>query len=622
MRLKYPVILAAITIIAVLAYTLFPTGELPFEPEQEPESELILGAAPTALRQEINIINAYMYAASGAYATSSAIVQLAASSTYSGATAYFEVVASTTAATVASVTLVNATSTASTTSVSINAGNTYTRYRSAAFTIPGVATEYQVRLNNEAVGKGIVAARIVILQSGTITNTQTQIEIGSATTSANNTATLPLTGTKYWYYDSAKWDASPTFYAEVTYRSNPVASTTQFDVSATTTSRFQAYVASAGVGYATIEAWGPGGGGDGATSAATLGGGGGGGGAYARSTTTLTAGSTYVIGVGRGGAEGVAATASTSFALAGTKIVGAAGGAGATTGTGASGGATTSADTIGTIEFDGGNGGNGQTDADTGGGGGGAAGPDGNGGVGGNAASSGPGGTGGTGSNTLGGAGGAGGNGGDDTCNAEIGARGVNNARGAGGGGGADGDVTSICVGGSGGRPGGGGGGSDEGVDEHLGGPGRLILTEYIGTVGVAIQEDNGSFGSWVTVKQIETKGAISTTTARTRVSFTPTSGRNYRIVASTTNSTASYDIYNAKIVVDQADVVLNDSYSETNAETDTALCSDCGRKAVGQSFTSTGGTLSSAKFNLKKEKKNSINYIKRVRRAGSNKGH
>jgi hypothetical protein len=609
MRFKHAAILAALTTVAVVAYTLFPSGEIPTVTETE--QAMTFGAAPTALRQEINIINAYMYAGSATYATSSAIVQVS-SSTYSGATAYFEIVASTTAGTIASVTLVNATSSASTTSMWITGGNTYTRYRSPAFMMPDTATEYKVRLNNEATGKGIVAARIVILQSGTITNTQTQIEIGSATTSANNTASLPLKETKYWYYDSAVWDASPTFYAEVTYRTNPVASTTQFDVSATTTDRIQNWVASAGVGYATVEAWGPGGGGDGVTSAATIGGGGGGGGAYARATTSLSAGSTYVIGIGRGGAEGTLTTASTSFSLAGTKLVGAAGGAGSNSANGAPGGQTTSADTIGTVEFAGGKGGGGETTADTGGGGGGSAGPNG---AGGNAATT----TanvataGGQGNNGTGGAGGAAGSGAGCPAGVGAGKAGVNNNLGAGGGGGADGDnAANTCIGGNGGRPGGGGGGSDEGANtSHLGGPGRLILTEYIGTVGVALEVDNGSFGGWTFVAQIVAVGNISTTSQRVRVSFTPTTGKNYRLVASTTNSTASYDIYNAKIVVDQSGGSLTIA-SLTTGQSNAINLGDTFHGS-GQSFVGDGRTLASTTFWIQKDGSPTGNAVSKI---------
>lgn len=563
------------------------------------EENTALGAAPTKLRQEVNITDQYVYAPSGSYATSSAVIGIT-DNNYTSPTYYFEVVASTTSATNATVKLVNATSSATVASVTVN-GTSYTRYRSSAF-IPNASTtvEYQVVLGNESVGKGIVAARVVVLQSNTtISNTETQIEIGSATTSASNTTTLPLTQPKYWYYDSAVWDASPTFYAEVSYKSNPVASSTTYNVSATTTPTFYTYTASAGVGYVVGEAWGGGGGGDGVSSAATIGGGGGGGGTYARATTTVAAGSTNRIGVGRGGAEGTARadTASTTLTTASGLVLAAQGGEGATSGTGAA--TSTLAASIGGVIYAGGSGGDGETTADTGGGGGGAAGPAGYGISGKNAAANGPGGSGGAGNQGSGGAGGAGGNGADDTCDTENGVSGSNNVLGGGGGGGADGDVSSICLGGDGGRPGGGGGGSDEGANtSHLGGPGQLKLTEYIGTVGVAIEEDNGSFSGWTPKQQIVSVGRTSTTTERVRsASFTPTTGRHYRVVASTTNSTAPYDIYNAKVVVQQSDLAAADS-STTNSTSLATLASD-DKHVAGQSFTATSGNLTSAVFRL-----------------------
>lgn len=572
-----------------------------FEPT---EPDILFGAAPTALRQEINITDAYFYTPASTYATSSAIVQVASTS-YSGATAYFEVVASSTSGTTGTIQLVNATSGAVVKSITLDQGNVYTRYRSTSFTMPDDAKEYKVVLGNEAMGKGLLASRIVILQSGTITNTETQIEIGSATTSASNTNTLPLTEPKYWLYTSANWDASPTFYAEVTYKNNPTASSTIYGVSATSTPTFHTYIGSTGVGYVVAEGWGGGGGGDGATSAATIGGGGGGGGTYARATTTVAAGSTNKIGVGQGGAEGVARadTASSTLTTASGLVLAAQGGEGATTATGAA--TSTLAASVGTVIYAGGAGGDGQTDTDTGGGGGGAAGPDGYGIQGHVAASNGPGGAGGNGDLNLGGAGGAGGSSdaAPDTCDAELGLPGGNNPKGAGGGGGADGDVSSTCSGGNGGRPGGGGGGSDEGAT-GIGGPGQVKITEYIGTVGVAIEEDDGAFGTWTFKQQIITRGQAATTSQRVRVSFTPTDAKHYRIVASTTNSTAPYDIYNAKIVVDQNATVagaIQDSYSESNQDVSHPMFTGSLVDAVGQSFTGTGGTLGKTKFYLKK---------------------
>ncbi len=563
--------------------------------------EVALGAAPSKLRQEVNITDAYMYAPSGSYATSSEIVGIT-DNNYTSPSYYFEVVASTTGATTGTIKLVNATSSATVATITMTGGQTsYARLRSTQF-VPNASTtvEYKVVLGNESIGKGIIASRIVVLQSNaTISNTETQIEIGSATTSASNTTSLPLQSPKYWYYDSTKWDASPTFYAEVTYKTNPVASSTLYSTATTTTSSLT-YIGSTGVGYVVAEGWGGGGGGDGVTSAATIGGGGGAGGAYARATTTVTAGSSNTISVGKGGNEDNNGVASSLTTTAGV-VMSAEGGLGATTGTGA---VASAAASIGGVKFAGGSGGNGETTVDTGGAGGGSGGPDGAGITPSNAGNGVPV-AGGNGDNNLGGAGGAAGTGADDTCDTENGKAGVNNILGGGGGGGGDGDVSSICTGGAGGKPGGGGGGSDEGTGTDLvevGGPGQVKITEYIGTVGVALQMSDGTgdnFAGWTTVSQIMLAGKTSTTSERIRsASFSPTSGRNYRIVASTTSATASYDVYNAKIVVSSGGTVVDDSYSETNdgGNSDT-LCSDCVNDADGQSFSGNSGTLQTAQF-------------------------
>jgi hypothetical protein len=71
-------------------------------------------------------------------------------------------------------------------------------------------------------------------------------------------------------------------------------------------------------------------------------------------------------------------------------------------------------------------------------------------------------------------------------------------------------------------------------------------------TVGIALEEDDGSFGSWTFKKQIVSAGSASSATLVRSASFVPVDGRHYRITASTTASSGSYDIYNAKIIIDQ----------------------------------------------------------------------
>jgi len=486
-------------------------------------------AVNTKIRQEINILDSILSATSGNYATSSEIVTLEPSK-YTGATYYFEVVAKADGGAHFNVTLRNATSSEIVSTVDAFAIS-YRRFRSVAFTAPGDATQYKVTIDNTAgISKYVNAARIIILQdSASITNTQTQIEIGSATTTASNTTTLPLQSPKYWYYDSSKWDPTPTFYAEVSFQNTQTSSSTVYATPGT----FSYTVTTPATSYTQVEAWGGGGGGGGAAS----GGGGGGGGAYARSTTTPGT-STHTLVVGDVTSRETDGNNSTYD----TTVVVAEGGRAANNATGGAGGNGTVS--VGDVEEPGGAGGNADTGPDTGGGGGGSGGPSGGG------------------SNGQGGQASVGGGGGTANCectntyqanggNGGEGGSGTSAVTGGNGGGGSD---TSNATGGSGGSPGGGGGGGDSTSAISVGASGQIKLTETHGGVGIAIEEDDGSFANWTFKAQIVSNGISTTTSSNTRSSsFTPTTGRNYRIVASTTASGATYNIFNAKIVADQS---------------------------------------------------------------------
>src|SRR3989344_4049531 len=260
---------------------------------------------------------------------------------------------------------------------------------------------------------------------------------------------------------------------------------------------------------------------------------------YRTSATTTDTFHTYI------GSRGVSYVTVEAWGAGGGGSIGNAGG----------GGIVTSPNTIGATTSPGGAGGVGNTGSDVGGGGGGAGGPNGNG-VTASAAASGAPTAGGRGNGNLGGLGGAAGFG-NGSCPNDIGLPGNDHSDGAGGGGGADNDVGALCGGGTGGKPGGGGGSSEYASAVQFGGPGQIRLKETHGMVGVALEEDDGSFGVWTNVAQIVTDGAATSSPSRVRVSFTPTNGKNYRLVASTTASTASYDIYNAKIIVDQSSPTL-----------------------------------------------------------------
>jgi hypothetical protein len=467
----------------------------------------------TQIRQEINILDAALSGSSGAFATSSEIALLD-STQYSSGTYYFEVDASTTSAFTGTISLVNATSGTAIASVSIN-GTAFARYRSSSFAAPGVATEYKVQAGNEAVGKKIIAARIVILQNATtLTNTETDIEIGNNEI-LTSTATSTLASPKYWSYNSSKWDGSPTFAAEVTYQLLAgVASSTAYNTAGTYTVTLPPSTAST-----SIQLIGGGGAGGGVGAATTGGGAGGAGGQFAQSTTTTAGTRTHTLVVadvqaGTSGAAGSNGNDSTWD----TTIVVAKGGTGGGLATGAIVASSTGSTTgcVGTICRAGGSGAAGTL----------AIGGVGGGGAGTNAAGSSATST----STTLATAQG-GGAGGAKTVASGTGASG-STAGGAGGG--AFRSNAGARIGGTGAQ-------------------GRATTTSIVASTTIALQEDNGAFGSWTDkVYLVTTSSAGAGTSTRVRTAFTAVNGKHYRIAYRVHDARDVIAIYNAKIIVDQ----------------------------------------------------------------------
>ena len=70
-------------------------------------------------------------------------------------------------------------------------------------------------------------------------------------------------------------------------------------------------------------------------------------------------------------------------------------------------------------------------------------------------------------------------------------------------------------------------------------------------TCTIKLQEDDGSFGSWADKVTIVNAGN-STAYARIRATFTPTDGRHYRLVTSSSSSKSAHTVNNARIIVDQ----------------------------------------------------------------------
>ena len=211
-------------------------------------------------------------------------------------------------------------------------------------------------------------------------------------------------------------------------------------------------------GIVKVECWGAGGGGG---YRLNDGGGGGGGGAYAATpNVAVTAGVSYAIVRGTGGARDTAGVAASST-FAGATVV-ALGGTGVSSNIGGAGGVGASG--TGTTKNSGGAGKGANTTADSGGGGGGAGGPDGNG-VDGTVAGNNVGGAGGAGDNGSGGAGGVAGDPGGDGGGSAL------------GGGGGAGNSSNDQAGGNGGLPGGGGAGTDNAGVGAVGGNGQVVVT-------------------------------------------------------------------------------------------------------------------------------------------------
>lgn len=460
------------------------------------------------IRQEINIIDGVVTVGG----TDAAMINIDTTK-YNGATYYFEVVANYGAGATLTVNL----STGNIQSVGIGITNGTTIVRTRKQFTPETGS-FDYRLNVVTGGApSIKAARVIILQSAnSITNTQTQIEIGNLEIGLSMATTAPLTSPKYWTYTANNWDTGTTFTAEVTYKqsANLAAGSTAYAVAGTFN-----LAANGNVRSLTVEAWGAGGGGGNRTTTGTAGGGGGG--AFAVKNNYILAagvGLTVTVGIGRSATNGGVSFVSGD----GTTFVSASGGIGVTTvniAIGGIGGLTTNS--IGDTKWAGGIGASGVTN---GGGGGGGAGDAGNGGN----ANTNIGGTGGIGIGTSGGKGGNG--------------------------------ATSAANGTAGTAPGGGGGGARRANSgTYYGGAGAAGRVEISWpavnfTTTIYLQQDNGSFANWTNVATIVNGGtAIVPTHVSLSSPFTPIDGRHYRIVSNINNSWGTFNIYNAKIVATQS---------------------------------------------------------------------
>jgi hypothetical protein len=607
---KVPYILSDVLVsllIISIVYSGFPIDYL-FKTNFAPERA---NAASAQIRQEINILDNVLTAATSNVATSSEIINVDPTK-YSGtSTFYFEVVVKGSTSFTNTITLRRSGGSADDCTLSgISLTTSYQLFRSSACTMPSTATDYVVRVSSSGSGStDVKAGRVIVLQnfadvSTNATSTQTQIEIGSNTLATSSTLTTPLNSPKYWTYSSSKWDGSLGVYAEVTYKGTPILGATTTDTFSTAGST--SWTAGSLTTYADVACWGAGG--AGFTGDANGGGGGGGGGAFASSTLSITPSTTYSITIGAGGTPGGSNGGNSTFNTSTIIAEGGKNGTTVTTGVG-SGGLTTNS--TGTTKRSGGNGGqgaNGSGNNDQGGGGGGAGGPHGNGNVGSNASAT-VGGAGGTGDAASGGSSGSAGNG---TGAAGNGGQGGTSTNGGGGGGGGDNSGT----GGLGGSYGGGGGGGEGGAGSGADGACTVVYkptTTY--PVGIAIEEDNGNFSGWTFKKQIVNQGTSSVATRVRSDYFAPVDGRHYRIVASTTNSSGRYDIYNGKVIVDTFGTVtqLGDTFFLPDSSSNITMTPLSSTRAVvhistlgsftaydfnGSTWTEVGSSFSTGVFN------------------------
>ena len=165
----------------------------------------------TVLRQELNILDHALTAD----ADCNERIQIDTTQ-YNGTVAYYFEVVGKRASGTCTVTLHDASNNVmATCSVT---GTTDAVVRSSSFTPTTGAATYHVNVAGGSTTPIIKSARVIVTQSATtLTNTETQIEIGNYNTSRTAETAAILTNPKYWKYVAANWDGTKTFYAEAVY---------------------------------------------------------------------------------------------------------------------------------------------------------------------------------------------------------------------------------------------------------------------------------------------------------------------------------------------------------------------------------------------------------------------
>ena len=168
------------------------------------------------IRQEINCVNQQLAIGALNALDSSEIVQLDTTQYNGTVTYYFEVEITGTNNTVNITLRRKGTATDDATVSFTSSDSSTTLRRSSSFTPPSGSTEYILHSSNSAASGNVKSARIIIIQNATtLSNTETQIEIGNKATTTSTTS-VATTNPKYWQYTSANWDGTLTTYFEAT----------------------------------------------------------------------------------------------------------------------------------------------------------------------------------------------------------------------------------------------------------------------------------------------------------------------------------------------------------------------------------------------------------------------
>lgn len=161
-------------------------------------------------RQEKNL-NTYDFSTGG---TGDNVIRIDDSKHPSAAGYYFEVAASSSLGS-GTVSIRRRGTTTDDVTVSITSSS-IARFQ-GTFTPPSGITEYVIF--TDAATTRVRAARVIVDETGSqITGTETQIEIGNRELAKTNTTLSPLTGPKYWYFDSSVWDEGIQVVGEAVYR--------------------------------------------------------------------------------------------------------------------------------------------------------------------------------------------------------------------------------------------------------------------------------------------------------------------------------------------------------------------------------------------------------------------